>query len=177
MPVRFVRLRYGQCVAHTSASVDSRTYLPDQVDEAEIVDFVAALERAGGQAPERRPAIVSVDGTQHEIPEAMVEVLQQVASALSAGMGVNVAPLNAMLTTQEAADFLGVSRPTLVRILERGEIAMEQPGRHRYVRVSDLLDYQRRSRTERRRALEDMVEVSEADGVYDATDGLPPALR
>lgn len=164
-------------MARTSASVDSRTYLPDERHEAEIFDFVAALERAGGQAPERRPAIVSADGTQHEIPEAMVDVLRQVASALSAGMGVNVAPLNAMLTTQEAADFLGVSRPTLVRILERGEIPMEQPGRHRYVRLSDLLEYQRRSRTERRRALEDMVEASEEAGLYEATDGLPPALR
>lgn len=75
----------------------------------------------------------------------MVEVLRQVARALSAGMGVNVAPLNAMLTTQEAADFLGISRPALVRIVERQEIPMERPGRHRYVRLSDLLDYQESS--------------------------------
>lgn len=164
-------------MARTSASVDSRTYLPDQGHEVEIFDFVAALERAGGQAPERRPAIVSADGTQHEIPEAMVDVLRQVAGALSAGMGVNVAPLNPMLITHEAADFLGVSRSTVVRILERGELPMEQPGRHRYVRLSDLLDYQRRSRIERRRALEDMVEATEEAGLYEATDGLPPALR
>ncbi len=151
--------------------------MPDQGHEAEIVDFVAALERTGGQALERRPAIVSADGTQHEIPEAMVEVLRQVATALSAGMGVNIAPLNAMLTTQEAADFLGVSRPTLVRILERGEIPMEKPARHRYVRLSDLLAYQRRSRAERLHALEEMVEASEEVGLYEATDGLPPTLR
>ncbi|MBW3086829.1 hypothetical protein KEM60_03058 [Austwickia sp. TVS 96-490-7B] len=164
-------------MARTSASADSRTYLPDQEHEAEIVDFVAALERAGGQIPERRPAIISADGTQHELPEAMVDVLRHVASALSAGRAVNVAPLNAMLTTQEAAGFLGVSRPTLVRILERGEIPMEQPGRHRYVRLSDLLEYQQRSRTERRHALQNMVEASEEVGLYEATDGIPPVLR
>lgn len=164
-------------MARHAASVDSRTYLPDQGQEAEIVDFVAALERLGGQAPRRRPAIVSSDGSQHEIPEAMVDVLRQVAQALSAGMGVNVAPLNAMLTTQEAADFLGISRPTLVRILDRGQIPMEQPGRHRYVRLIDLLAYQDRSRAERRRALDQMVEASEQDGIYEATDGLPPDMR
>lgn len=164
-------------MARTSASTDSRTYLPDQGHEAEILDFIGALERAGGTVPERRPAIVSSDGTQHEIPEAMVDVLRQVARALSAGMGVNVAPLNAVLTTQEAADYLGISRPTFVRILERGEIPMEQPGRHRYVRLSDLLDYQQRSRAERRRVLDEMVEASEDAGLYEATDGLPPAMR
>lgn len=164
-------------MSRTSASVDSRTYLPDQGHEAEILDFISALERAGGQALQRRPAIVSSDGSQHEIPEAMVEVLRQVATALSAGMGVNVAPLNAMLTTQEAADFLGISRPTLVRILDRGEIPMEQPGRHRYVRLSDLLDYQQRARAKRRQALDDMVALSEDAGLYHATEGLPPAMR
>lgn len=164
-------------MVRSSASVDSRTYLPDQGHEAEILDFAGALARSGGQAPARRPAIVSADGSQHEIPEAMVEVLRQVAQALSTGMGVNVAPLNAILTTQEAADYLGISRPTLVRILERGEIPMERPGRHRYVRLSDLLDYQRQSRAERRRALDEMVEASEDAGLYEATDGLPPAMR
>lgn len=86
-------------------------------------------------------------------------------------MGVTVAPMNAMLTTQEAADYLGVARPTLVRILERGDIPMEKPGRHRYVRLRDLVDYQERLREERRAALEEMV----ADGLYDGTHPHRPA--
>lgn len=161
----------------TSASVNARTYLPDQEHEAEILDFIAALQGSGQSAPAHRPAIVEEDGTRHEIPASMVDVLRQVAEALSAGMGVNVAPLNAMLTTQEAADFLGISRPTFVRILERGEIPMEQPGRHRYVRLSDLLDYQNESRETRRQAFNDMVRAGVDSGLYDATDGIPPAMR
>ena len=161
----------------TAATYDSRTYLPAEADEANVLDFIGALERAGGQVPERRPAIVAADGTRYEIPESMVEVLRQVATALSTGMGVNVAPLNAMLTTQEAADFLGISRPTLVRILDRGEIPMEKPGRHRYVRLSDLLEYQQRTREARRAALGEMVRLTEAEGLYDATDGVAPPMR
>ena len=49
--------------------------------------------------------------------------------------------MNAMLTTQEAPT-PGIARPTLVRILERGEIPMEKPSRHRFVRLQDLLAYQ-----------------------------------
>lgn len=82
-----------------------------------------------------------------------------------------------MLTTQEAADYLGISRPTLVRILDRGDLPMQRPGRHRYVRLSDLLDYRERTRRERRDALDEMVAVSEKAGMYDATDGLAPPMR
>lgn len=82
-------------------------------------------------------------------------------------MGVNVAPLSATLTTQEPADYLGISRPTLVRILERGEIPMEKPGRHRFVRLKDLVDYQGRTKEQRRAALEEMVSDAEKDHLYE----------
>lgn len=163
-------------MARRAATVGTRTYLPQGGHEAEIRAFVHVLERAG-ELGGPGPALVEGDGTRHPIPESMVGVLRQVAEALSAGLGVNVAPLNAMLTTQEAADFLGISRPTLVRILERGEIPMEKPGRHRYVRLSDLLTYQERARTSRREALDDMERASDEAGLYEATDGIPPAMR
>ncbi len=160
-----------------TASVDSRTYLPDAATEAQIIDFAYVLERAGRQAPSQTPAIVDVDGQRTEIPPAMVDVLRQVAESLSHGLGVTVAPLNAMMTTQEAADFLGISRPTFVRILERGEIPMERPGRHRYVRLSDLLAYQERLRSERAEALDAMAREAESNGLYEVTDAPPPPMR
>lgn len=51
-------------------------------------------------------------------------------------MAITVAPTHTVLTTSEAADLLGISRPTLVRLLEAGEIPYEQPGRHRRVRLT-----------------------------------------
>lgn len=140
-----------------SSAADARTYLPEDSHGAEIIDFVAALERAGRQAPSQRPAIVGSDGQRTEIPESLLDVLKQVADALVSGMGVNVAPLNAMLTTQEAADYLGISRPTFVRILDRGELPMKRPGRHRYVRLADLIAYQEGVRHRRRDAIDEMV--------------------
>lgn len=171
-----VDVERGGEVART-ASVHPRTYLPETGTEAEILDFVAALERAGGAAPPQTPVLIDGEGRRTEIPAAMVDVLRQVADSLSQGLGVAVAPLNAMMTTQEAADFLGISRPTLVRILERGDLPMERPGRHRYVRLSDLLAYQEQLRTVREQALDTMATEAQESGLYAATDGPPPAMR
>lgn len=163
-------------MTRSAAASDVRTYVPDEQTDAQIVDFVRALKKAGGSPPEVRPALVA-DGTRHEIPRALFDVLIQVADAMDAGMGVTVAPMNALLTTQEAANFLGISRPTLVRILDRGELAMEKPGRHRFVRLADLVEYQERQRNQTRDALEGMVRDAEQDGLYDKTDRLPPLTR
>lgn len=154
-----------------------RTYVTADRDDAQILDFVRALDTAGLQAPAAMPSLVAPDGTRHELPVAMYDVLKQVAEALASGMGVTVAPLNAKLTTQEAADYLGVSRPTLVRMLERGDLPMEKPGRHRFVRLNDLIEFQERQRVDRRRTLFEMQRQGQEDGLYDATDGPAPRTR
>jgi excisionase family DNA binding protein len=73
------------------------------------------------------------------------------------------------LTTQEAADLLGISRPTLVKLLEAGEIPFEQPGRHRRVRLADVLSYRERASAERRAALDHMVEIADEADLYELT--------
>ena len=67
------------------------------------------------------------------------EVLLEVVTAMSKGQAISVVPKSRRLTTSEAADFLGISRPTLVKLLEGGEIPFEQPSRHRRVLLSDLV--------------------------------------
>ncbi len=84
-------------------------------------------------------------------------------------MAVSIAPHNTMLTTQEAADLLNISRPTLVRLLVDGEIPFTKRGRHRRVMLRDVLDYQERTRRERRQTLDDMAAQAEESGLYEAT--------
>jgi len=71
-----------------------------------------------------------------------------------------------VLSTQEAADAIGVSRPTLVKLLESGEIAFSKPGRHRRVQLKDLMDYQQRIRRHRREVLAAMTEEAAEDDAY-----------
>lgn len=100
------------------------------------------------------PALVGPDGEQITLPLNVFEVLKDVVDAMQQGKGISVVPRDTIMTTQQAADFLGVSRPTLVGLLEDGQIPFTKPGRHRRVRLVDLDTFQRRQLTERRQALD-----------------------
>ncbi len=91
------------------------------------------------------------------LPPEVFEVLREVVAALAQGQAVTIAPVHQRISTQEAADLLGISRTTLVKLLEDGEIPYEQPGRHRRVLLYDVLAYRKRQSTKARQALDDMV--------------------
>jgi excisionase family DNA binding protein len=146
----------------------SETYLPDEESLADVINLSEVMASRGQRAPEPRPVLDDGQGHRVELPKVLYAVLRQVTQALSAGMGVTIAPYGARLTTQEAADFLGMSRPTLVRLLENGTIPFEMCGRHRRVALHDLADYQEQRHRNQRRILDDMVAQSEADGFYEA---------
>lgn len=121
-----------------------------------------------------RARLVGPDGSELELPAEMYELLRHVVTALSQGVAISIAPRNTMLTTQEAADLLGISRPTLVRLLTVGEIPHTMRGRHRRVLLRDIVDYQERTRTERGRTLDDMTADAEDAGLYDVTANPEP---
>jgi excisionase family DNA binding protein len=148
-------------------SLQDETYLPGE-DTAEIIDFLSALRDRGLEAADPRPRLTGPDGRSVELPEPMFEVLLQVAAAMKAGLAVTVAPHHLMLSTQEAADLLRISRTTLVRLLETGTIPFDKPSRHRKVRLDDLLEYRRRQRSQAEIAFADMIADTERLGLYDA---------
>jgi excisionase family DNA binding protein len=109
------------------------------------------------------------DGSEVAIPNEIYDVLLNVVKALSHGQAITIAPVNLRLTTQEAADYLGMSRPSIVKLLEDRLIPYEQSGsgRHRKVRLSDLMEFQAGTRIERRTQLASMVQDAEASGLYE----------
>jgi excisionase family DNA binding protein len=113
--------------------------------------------------------LVGPDGSEIEIPDELYELLRDVVVALSEGMAISIAPHNTMLTTQEAADLLNISRPTLIRLLTSEEIPHMMRGRHRRVLLSDIIDYRERTRHERRSALDQMATEAAEDGLYEIT--------
>lgn len=166
----------SKTTARAGATRSARTYVPSSAAEADAQRFAEVLDSMAA-APGRRPALVGPHNEQIPLPPDAFEVLVQVAEAMRRGLAVQVAPLNAQLTTQEAADYLGVSRPTLVKLLESDAIPFVRPGRHRYVRLDDLMEYADRVRRRRADALDSLARESEAHGEYRDLDGLPPTMR
>lgn len=142
-----------------------RTVVPPD----DVTDLIRLAEHLVDVEVLARPKLVGPDGAPIEIPEELYGVLRDAVNALSQGLAISIAPHNTTLTTQEAADLLNISRPTLVRLLDDGELPHTMRGRHRRVHLRDILDYQERTRAERRRALDEMATDAEDDGLYDAT--------
>lgn len=151
-----------------SVMLGERTVLPPEQPER-LGDVLVAL---GGQLP-GSAALVGPDGTRVDLPAEVFDVLRDVIEALSRGLAITVAPHETVLSTGEAARILGLSRPTLVRLLESGEIPFEQPGKHRRVRLADVLAYQERAQRRRAAGLDQMVADSEDAGFYDLPDDAP----
>lgn len=77
------------------------------------------------------------------------------------GMAVTVVLQVVILTTQEAANIMGVSRPTLISLLEKGLIEYELVGRHRRISIDQVLKYKAMRKEQQYKALDDVYDGSE----------------
>ncbi|WP_245401186.1 helix-turn-helix domain-containing protein [Nocardia albiluteola] len=148
-------------------TLNERTLLPEHPDQLAAVRRFLDEASTTGQVTVLR----SAEGEMVALPAEVVEGLRLVASALSEGKAVTVAPLHTTLTTQEAAELLGMSRPTFVKLLDAGEIPYTRPGRHRRVRLTDVLAFREYRRAERAAGLSELTRISEDLDLY---DDLPP---
>lgn len=109
------------------------------------------------------------DHSTHEVevvlPAEAVHLLVRVLTHMANGNAVTVLPVQAELTTQHAADLLGVSRPYLVRLLDEGKIPFHKVGTHRRVRAADLMAYQEQRRGKSKRLLDDLTEEAQELGL------------
>lgn len=101
-----------------------------------------------------------------DAPEQVYRLTREVLSIVAEGGTAAVVTLDHDLTTQAAADILGVSRPHLIKVLEQGDIPFYLVGRHRRVAVDDLLAYKRQRDAHRRGALDDLAAESQDLGLY-----------
>lgn len=140
----------------TTQPLEQQTYLPHPNDGvAEVLSFINAHEDAHARRPAPRYFLAdAAEGDQVEIPETVYRVLLQVLEAMQAGKAVTVAPQRKLLTTQQAADLLGVSRPTVVKLIDAGALPAETPGkRRRMVMLDDDFAHRARRREAQYRAL------------------------
>jgi len=139
----------------STESIEATTFLPEHpADLAPVVSFLASHQRHRGTAASPSYALVGID--QHdriELPQSVHEALTKIVAALYAGKAVTVAPQTMKLTTQQAADLLGVSRPTVVRLINDGALAAERIGNRHRLLLDDVLTYRDERRARQYEAL------------------------
>jgi excisionase family DNA binding protein len=111
--------------------------------------------------------LVGPDGNALALPETVRALLFVMLKNLQAGDAVSIVPEHQQLTTQRAADILGVSRPFLVGMLERGEIPFHMVGSHRRIYLRDLLAYKKDRDAARHEAINRMAKAELEAGTYD----------
>jgi excisionase family DNA binding protein len=110
------------------------------------------LEAAVKHAGERGAAIVVGESEPVELPPEALKTLHKLVHALAIGA-------DPMLTTSEAADFLGVSRPYLTRLLKAGKLPYRKKGNRHLVPVAALEAF----KAERDRKLGELAELAAAE--------------
>jgi len=130
---------------------------------------VAQAREAGRQLarllPEgQRPLRLVTEDNRHEmisIPPGAVRLFLDVLTQLGQGRAVTILPEKAELTTQDVADYLNVSRPYVVKLIESGRLPARLVGTRRRVAFDDLLKFDQEDRKARRAALDELARIDQ----------------
>lgn len=138
----------------------------DQVIAIESYNALAAtLEELKSKNPE-----IEIEETKEKIkiPLEALKLLAKILKAMSQGKPISIVPIATEMTTQAAAEFLGCSRPHVVKLLEYGEIEFTKVGRHRRVKYEDLSKYKSKIKAQQREKLIEIMKSDEESGLYDS---------
>jgi excisionase family DNA binding protein len=134
----------------------------------------SAIARDSGQrlsqyARRNRPLTLRVETESRQpeqspiqLPAGAVALLMNILEAMAAGRGITIIPENAELTTVQAAEVLNVSRPFLIKLLEEGAIPHRKVGKHRRVRMEDVMAYKERVDRDREAILGQLAAQAQA---------------
>ncbi len=131
--------------------------------EETLTRLAEVLEQSG------EVALTDTEGHRIELPAPLVRHLLLLVQLMQQKRTLVLIPEDETLTTQAAANYLGVSRQHLVNLLERGEIPFHKVGTHRRVYFRDLLTYEKRRDRNRHEALNRLMQAVDEAGLYDAS--------
>lgn len=138
----------------------TRTVLPDEKEIAAAMESSRQLAAFLSTKFETQ-RIELVDETQQrevvELPTFALRLLGEILGELALGNAVKVVPIHAELTTQEGADILNVSRPHLVKLLNEGALPHTKTGRHRRIKLADLMAYKEQRDQASRAAMDELA--------------------
>jgi len=138
--------------------------LPTRKEQKIAQENKEILDRIAGKLKtSTREIEIEVQGEKDpiKIPVSALEHLNTIIDLMAQGKAITVNPVDAEITTQEAADLLNVSSPYIVKLLEEGEIPFHKVGSHRRIKLRDLLAYKQEMEKEREEALTELTRISQ----------------
>ena len=135
--------------------------LPDQETAKLARASAAELSQLLDQSPKSDRAHVIIDGQDLVLPLQALVLLRNLLTEFARGNAATIVPLNAELTTQQAADILNVSRPYLIGLLEKGELQFTKVGTHRRILFEDLMAYKNMMKERSSSAMDQLVEIAQ----------------
>ncbi|WP_457942726.1 helix-turn-helix domain-containing protein [Vreelandella alkaliphila] len=119
------------------------------------------------RASTQHVAITDKDGHIHqvEVPVSALRLLIDILTELGDGNTVKLIPVHAEMTTQEAADVLNMSRPTLIKVLDEGRIPYHRAGNRRKLKYTDVMAYKTSVDQKRLQVLEELSELDQSLGL------------
>ena len=147
------------------ATVLDRPFIPNK---AEAAQAKVTLEQLQADKSNTHFILGAQTGQRAAIPESVLKLVVALLGEISQGNAVVVMPMRAELTTVEAADFLNVSRPHLIKLLEQGALDYRLVGRHRRIQFEDLLKYKEKTKRKRLKAIAEMT--AEDDALFGLQD-------
>ena len=141
---------------------------PEQ--QAQVAALFKALEGMVHLPKRRAPKcqLVGPKGESIPLPETVFYVLERVVEVMARGDSITVVPVGREVTTQQAADLLNVSRQYLVRLLDEGRMPFRKTGKHRRLRIEDVLSFKEKRDKDRRAGLRELSRMTQEFGGYDS---------
>ncbi len=139
---------------------------PTPQEIAAASDAARALARVDGTRPVRLQVEDDAAST-FALPTGVFSTLVKMLAEIGNGNAVTVVPVLAELTTTQAADLLNVSRPHVIKLIDRGELNHKMVGTHRKLLARDVLAYQAKVHAAQGEALDAMAALDQEMGLYD----------
>ncbi len=140
---------------------------------AKVQSFIEAHEARHGMVPE--PTFFLSGAGEHdqvELTKQLHEIFKEVVQKLSQGQSISIFSREQEISTQQAADILGLSRPTVVQLIKDKELQAYIPGvQRRKLRLQDVLSYREQLRARHNQF------ITDSSSAYDEVEGTDELVR
>lgn len=140
-----------------------RTVTPSETDKRIASETGPFLEPLVSHAHDVQVQIVGAAASNRilSIPAPALRLLNEILKEMAQGNAVTLIPIHTLLTTQEAADILNVSRPFLIGLLDAGKIPYQRLGSHRRILFKDLMMFKDKADAAREEAFRALTEAAQ----------------